>query len=134
MSEATLHDIATTLDTTDMRDARAHRALEIVRAGRDFRWAGIYDVDDDTIESIGHSGVQAPVIIEFPADRGAIGEAVRRRATVIRNAQMIVPILGAESGIPIGTLVVERDATTGFTEEDQAFVERCAIALMPLFE
>ena len=134
MSDATLHDLAASLDTTEMREVRARRAAEIVRAARGFRWAGIYDVDDDRIEAVGHSGVQAPVFIEFPADRGAIGDAVRMRATVVHGAQVIVPILGAESGIPMGILVVERTETGSFTDDDRAFIERCATAMMPLFE
>ena len=150
MSDTTLHDIAASLDTTEMRDVRARRAAEIVRAARGYRWVGIYDVDDDRIELIGHTGVQAPVFVEFSSDRGLSGEAVRSRATVVCNdvaadaryltafdstgSEMIVPILGAESGIAIGTLDVESERTGAFTDEDRQLVERCAIALMPLFE
>jgi len=150
VSDSTLRELAASLDTTQMREVRARRAAEIVRAARGYRWVGIYDVDDDRIELIGHTGVQAPVFVEFPVDRGLSGEAVRTRATVVCNdvatdpryltafestgSEMIVPILGAESGIAIGTLDVESDRTGAFTGDDQGFVERCAIALMPLFE
>ncbi len=134
MSDSTLRELAASLDSTDMRDLRARRAAEIVRAARGYRWVGIYDVDDDRIELIGHTGVQAPVFVEFPVDRGLSGEAVRTRATVVTGSEMIVPILGAESGIAIGTLDIESDRSGAFTDEDRRFVERCAIALMPLFE
>lgn len=150
MSDDTPRDLAAALDTTEMRELRARRAAEIVRAARGYRWVGIYDVDDDRIELLGHTGAQAPVFVEFPVDRGLSGEAVRTQATVVCNdvakdpryltafastgSEMIVPILGAESGIAIGTLDVESDRTGAFTDDDRDFVERCAIALMPLFE
>jgi len=130
----TVRQLATVLDTADMREVRARRAAEIVRAARNYRWVGIYDVDDDRLELLGHTGVQAPVFVEVSADQGPSGEAVRTRATVIRNNVVTVPILGAESGIAIGTLDVERDPSGAFSVEDREFVERCATALMPLFE
>jgi len=150
MSDEVVRAITASLDSLDMREVRAQRAAEIVRAARDYRWVGIYEVDDDRIELLGRTGVQAPVFVEFSADRGLSGEAVRTRATVVSNdvandpryltafestgSEMIVPILGAESGIAIGTLDVESDRLGAFSDEDRDFVERCAIALMPLFE
>ncbi len=150
MIDAIARELSAALDTLDARNVRARRAAEIVRAARDYRWVGIYDVDDDRIELIGHTGVQAPVFVEFSSEQGLSGDAVRTRSTVICNdvakdsryltafestgSEMIVPILGAESGIPIGTLDVESDRLGAFSDDDRDFVERCAIALMPLFE
>jgi putative methionine-R-sulfoxide reductase with GAF domain len=150
VSDSTTRELAAVLDTTEMREVRARRAAEIVRVARNYRWVGIYDVDDDRVELLGHTGVQAPVFVEFSAEEGLSGEAIRTRATVISNdvandaryltafestgSEMIVPILGAESGIAIGTLDVESERVDAFTEQDRDFVERCATALMPLFE
>jgi putative methionine-R-sulfoxide reductase with GAF domain len=150
MSDATRRELAAVLETNAMREVRAKHAAEIVRASRNYRWVGIYDVDDDRIELLGHTGVQAPVFVEFSAAEGLSGEAVRTRTTVISNdvahdsryltafestgSEMIVPILGAESGIAIGTLDVESERVGAFGDEDRDFVERCATALMPLFE
>ncbi len=150
MTGSTVRELAAALDTLDVREVRARRAAEIVRSARNYRWVGIYDVDDDRIELVGHTGVQAPVFIEFSTAEGLSGEAVRTRATVISNdvandaryltafestgSEMIVPILGAESGIAIGTLDVESDRVGAFSDDDRNFVERCATALMPLFE
>ena len=50
------------------------------------------------------------------------------------GSEMIVPILGAESGIVIGTLDVESERLGAFGGEDRDFVERCATALMALYE
>lgn len=150
MTESIVRELAGALDCLDIREVRARKAAEIVRAARAYRWVGIYDVDDDRVELLGHTGVQAPVFVEFSADEGLSGEAIRTRSTVVSNdvsadpryltafestgSEMIVPILGAESGIAIGTLDVESDRVGAFSDEDRAFVERCAIALMPLFE
>ncbi|MGA8534610.1 MAG: GAF domain-containing protein, partial [Candidatus Tumulicola sp.] len=117
---------------------------------RDYRWVGVFEVDDDRIALLGHTGATAPAFVEFSAAEGLSGEAVRTQATVISNdvardpryltafestgSEMIVPILGAESGIAIGTLDVESDRVDAFSGDDRDFVERCANALMPLFE
>ena len=60
---------------------RARRAAEIVRKARGYRWVGIYDVDDDRIELLGHTGPQAPVFVSFSATRGS---AAKRSAPATR--------------------------------------------------
>jgi putative methionine-R-sulfoxide reductase with GAF domain len=151
MSDPTVkRDLAAALDTLEMREVRARHAAEIVRTARNYRWVGIYDVGDDRIVLLGHTGPNAPVSVEFPITEGLSGEVVRTRATVISNdvardpryltafvstgSEMIVPILGAESGIVIGTLDVESDRAGAFGDDDRDLVESCATALMPLFE
>jgi L-methionine (R)-S-oxide reductase len=142
--------IGEVLDTTEMREVRARHAAEAIRAARNYRWVGIYDVDDDEIEIIGHTGVQAPAFVRFSADQGLSGEAVRTRETVVCNdvsadpryltafastgSETIVPVLGAETGMVIGTLDVESERVNAFTDDDRRFLETCAQALMPLFE
>ena len=149
MKERIVRDLAHALDTQEPRAVRARRVSEMIRAARGYRWVGIYDVGDDEIAAIGFSG-ETPEYVRFPKTRGLNGEAVRTRETVICNdvrtdrryltafrstgSEMIVPILGAESGIVIGTLDVESDRVDAFSEEDRAFVEACAPAVMPLFE
>jgi putative methionine-R-sulfoxide reductase with GAF domain len=136
MSDESLPAIAVALDTTEMREVRARNAAEIIRRARDYDWVGIYDVGDTEIDLIGHTGVQAPAFIRFPVTQGLSGEAVRTRATTFSStrSEAIVPILGAETGIVIGTLDVENDRTGAFGEDDRAFLEACAQALIPLFE
>lgn len=150
MSDDVVRQLGALLDTTEMREVRAEHAAEAVRAARNYRWVGIYDVDDSEIELIGHTGVQAPAYIRFPIDQGLSGEAVRTRETVVCNdvasdpryltafgstgSETIVPILGAETGMVIGTLDVESDRRDAFNDDDRSFLEACAQALMPLFE
>jgi len=150
VSDDVVARLGTILDTTEMREVRAQHAAEAVRAARGYRWVGIYDVGDTEIEIVGHTGVQAPAFVRFSVDHGLSGEAVRTRETVVCNdvssdsryitafestgSETIVPILGAETGIVIGTLDVESDRVDAFTDEDRRFLEACAQALMPLFE
>lgn len=126
-----VQDLGTILDTEEMREVRARNAAEAVRAARGYRWVGIYDVGDDEIELIGHTGVRAPVDVRASATDGLNGKAIESRETVVSGDTVIVPILGAETGIVIGTLDIE--GTAQFTD-DRGFLETCAQALMPLFE
>jgi putative methionine-R-sulfoxide reductase with GAF domain len=150
VKDAVVRELAATLDTTEMREVRAQRAAEIVRAARNYRWVGVYEVDDDRITILGHSGPTAPAFPSFEAFEGLSGEAVRTRAPVVSNdvsrdsryrttfestgSETVVPILGAESGIVIGTLDVESERIGAFGRADEEFLEACAMALMPLFE
>jgi putative methionine-R-sulfoxide reductase with GAF domain len=125
------------LDTTEMREVRAHNAAAAIRSARDYRWVGIYDVDDEDTELIGHTGAQARVDVHAPASGGLSGlngKAIASRETVVADGAAVVPILGAETGIVIGTLDVESGKPDAFTDEDKRFLETVAQALMPLFE
>ena len=132
-----MRELAELLDTTEMREVRARKAAEHLRNALSYySWVGIYDVGDDAIDLLGHTGVQAPAQVHAPIGEGINADAVRMRTTVVRDSEIAVPILGAETGIVIGTLDVqiERPAHPGVTDVDRGFLERCAQALMPLFE
>lgn len=131
MSDDFIRQLGVLLDTSEMREVRARHAAEAVRAARGYRWVGIYDVDDEETELIGHTGVQAAVDVRASVTDGLNGKAIAARETVVSGDTAIVPILGAETGIVIGTLDVESD---GFADVDRRFLETCAQALMPLFE
>jgi L-methionine (R)-S-oxide reductase len=92
----------------------------------------------------------SPAHTRFSIDQGLSGDAVRRRTTVVSNdvandprylaafentgSETIVPVLGAESGIVIGTLDVESDRVDAFSRDDVAFLEECAAVLRPLYD
>lgn len=126
--------LAETVDSESPREQRAGAAAEIVRDARNYRWVGIYDVGDDEIVLIGHSGSSPHANSRFGVDRGLSGQAMRERRTVMGNGGAIVPILGAESAIPIGTLGAESDRSDAFSREDVAFLEECAAVLRPLYD
>jgi GAF domain-containing protein len=138
------------VDTESPRETRARAAAEIVRDARGFRWVGIYDVGDDELSLIAHTGSQPPAHERFSIDIGLSGDVVRTRATVVSNdvaadsryltafestgSEAVVPILGAESGIVIGTLDAESERTRAFSDDDVAFLEECAALLRPLYD
>jgi putative methionine-R-sulfoxide reductase with GAF domain len=134
VSDEVVQRLAAVLDTTEMRELRARHAAETVRAARNYRWVGIYDVGDEEIELIGHTGAQAPAFVRFSVEQGLSGDAVRTREIVTSASEAVVPILGAETGMVIGTLDVESDKRAAFGDDDRRFLEACAQALMPLFE
>lgn len=142
--------LAETADSESPREQRARAAAQIVRDARNYRWVGIYDVGDDEIVLIGHTGASQPAHPRFSADQGLSGDAVRTRKPVVSNdvahdpryltafegtrSEAIVPILGAETAIAIGTLDAESDRVGAFTREDVAFLEECASVLRPLYD
>jgi L-methionine (R)-S-oxide reductase len=150
MSREIVAVLARAADGGAPREARARDAAEIVRDARGFRWVGIYDVGDDEIVLVGHTGDTPPSHRCFPVTQGLSGEAVRTRASVVSNdvardpryltafestgSEAIVPILGAESGIVIGTLDAESDRVDAFSSDDVDFLEACAAVLRPLYD
>lgn len=136
MSAAIVRELLAALEAPEDRHARARRAAEIICVARGYRWAGVYEVDDDCIGLLGQTGNDRDASVAFSVAKGLIGEAVRTRRTVLAPAgsQMIVPILGAESGIAIGTLEIESQAGGALSDEDRDFAEACAGTLIALFE
>lgn len=126
-------DLTSAVDAEASREDRAQVCAELVRSAGGYRWVNIYDVDDDEISLLGWTGATPPVD-RFALDRGLNGEAVRTRETVTGGAEAVVPILGAESGIVIGTLDAHADRTDAFSDDDVAFLERCAAILRPLYD
>jgi putative methionine-R-sulfoxide reductase with GAF domain len=120
----TARAVAQAVDTEASREQRASRAAEIVRSARGYRWVGIYDIGDEEIALIGYAGPPPPARPRFTISQ----------ATVVRGSEAIVPILGAESGIVIGTLDAERDRIGALTDDDVAFLEECASMLRALYD
>jgi putative methionine-R-sulfoxide reductase with GAF domain len=118
----TVAALAAAADSESPRDERARAAAALLRSARAFGWVGIYDVGDGEIALIGADGTTAR------------DEAIHSGATVVGGQRAVVPILGAESGIVIGTLDVENDRVDPFSDDDVAFLEECAAALRPLYD
>jgi L-methionine (R)-S-oxide reductase len=150
MNESISEALARVVDTEAPREERARAAAEVIRGARNYRWVGVYDVGDEQIAVIGFTGLTPPAHQRFDVTQGLNGDAVRTRATVVSNdvaadprylvafaatgSEAIVPILGAESGVVIGTLDVESERTEAFSANDVAFLEDCAAILRPLYD
>jgi putative methionine-R-sulfoxide reductase with GAF domain len=130
----TIAALARVADSEEPRATRAQAAAEVVRAAGGYRWVGIYDVGDEEIVLVGHTGATPPAQMRFPVTQGRRGEAVRSRATVVGDDGAVVPVLGAESGIVIGTLDARWDRAEASSEKDVAFLEACAAVLRPLYD
>jgi putative methionine-R-sulfoxide reductase with GAF domain len=122
VNEPIARGILTAVESEASREARARDAAELVRSSRAYRWAGIYDVGDGERVLLGESGTSA------------CNQAVRTGTTIAGVARAVVPILGAESGIVIGTLDVESDDAGSFADDGVTFLEDCAAALRPLYD
>jgi putative methionine-R-sulfoxide reductase with GAF domain len=122
------------VDAETAREERARAAAEVICDAGGYRWVGIYDVGDEQITIIGQTGPIPPVHERFPITQGLSGEAVTTRATVTTDSETVVPVLGAESGIPIGTLDVECARDGAFSDDSVAFLEECAALLRPLYD
>lgn len=134
MSEPVRRTLALAADSESPRVDRARAAAEIIRHARGYRWVGIYEVDDEEIVLIADTGSVPPLHPDLGAAQSLTGEAVRTRASVVSDAEIVVPILGAESGIVIGTVDVESNRVKAFSDDDVAFVEECAAVLRPLYD
>lgn len=120
MSDPIAADLVRAVGSEAPREERARHAAAIVRSARGYRSVAIFDAGDDEIAPIGSSGPPLRPFTKTPADR-----------TVVEGDRVVVPILGAESGIVMGALAAERDA---FASGDVAFLEECAAALRPLYD
>ncbi|MBV9232775.1 MAG: hypothetical protein JO030_01925 [Candidatus Eremiobacteraeota bacterium] len=136
MSRQFSERLSAAVDNAEARDERARHAAEMIRDEGGYRWVGIYDVGDEEIAILGYTGARTPAHSSLGISEGLSGEAVRLRKTAVGNdvAQAVVPILGAESGVVIGTLDAESDRTGVFDADDVAFLEDCAAALRPLYD
>ena len=145
-----LNQIQTVLESSDDRQTKAERIAEAIRHFRNYRWVGIYDVDEKEIVAIAWSGQGAPAFPRFPVSKGLSGEAVASRSTIISNdvendsryltafgstqSEIIVPVISPRTGAVIGTIDVESERKNAFTETDSKLLEECARELAPLWE
>lgn len=131
------------------RAIRATRLADMIRKLGEYRWVGVYDVDEENVSLIGWSGPGAPEHPKFPITKGLTGTAIREKKAVnvgdVRGdsryltafgstlSEMIVPVLAPGGQRVIGTVDVESDRANAFAAPDQQMIEQCAQAAMPLW-
>ncbi len=129
------------------RGVRAVHAAAAIRAFRDYRWVGIYEVRRDEITVLGWDGPGPPAHTRFPRAAGLCGAAVATRRTVIvgdvgadprylttqttTRSEIVVPVFAA--GAPVGLIDVESEQPNAFTSADQQLLERCAALISPMW-
>jgi putative methionine-R-sulfoxide reductase with GAF domain len=131
------------------RAARAGRLAEMIRKLGEYRWVGVYDVDEENVSIIGWNGPSAPEHLTFPITKGLTGAAIHdkkavnvgdvlndpRYLTAFGNtvSEMIVPVLAPGGGRVIGTVDVESERANAFGASDLQMIEQCAQAALPLW-
>ncbi|MGH9718432.1 MAG: GAF domain-containing protein [Candidatus Acidiferrales bacterium] len=131
------------------RAIRAKRLAEMIRKLGEYRWVGVYDVDEQGVSIIGWSGPSAPEHSTFPITDGLTGAAIREKKAVtvgdVRNdpryvtlfgdtlSEIIVPVLAPGGSRVMGTVDVESERADAFTPADQKMIEQCAGAALPLW-
>jgi L-methionine (R)-S-oxide reductase len=130
------------------RDERAQELAELIRAGTNRRWVGIYEVTPTEVANLAWSGPAPPAYPRFAVDSGLTGAAISTRETVVSNdvardpryltaldstgSELIVPVVLGDR--VVGTLDVEDEATGAFADEDRRRFELVARELTRLFE
>lgn len=140
--------IAEILQSAASREERARAVAAEIHAAGGYRWVGIYDVSADAVNIIAYSGPGAPQYPAFPRDRGLTGEMLRTGQTVVvgdvtadpnyltafgtTRSEMIVPV--RVNGEIAGTIDVESERVSAFSDSDRAWLERVATVLAPLYQ
>ncbi|HEY6327109.1 MAG TPA: GAF domain-containing protein [Candidatus Cybelea sp.] len=127
-------ELAAAVDNEASREERARAAATLIRDAGGFDRVRIYDVGDELLTLIGSAGAAEVAERRLLVTTGPNGEAVSTRDTVRATAEAVVPILGAESGVVIGTLDAGADHPRELSSEDVAFLEDCAAVLRPLYD
>jgi L-methionine (R)-S-oxide reductase len=145
-----LRQVTEILDSAVDHNEKAQRIAKGVRLSGNYRWVGIYEVDEREISLIAWSGIGSPAYPRFAVTEGLNGEAVRSRCTVISNdvtndpryltafnntqSEIIIPILVDDHRPVVGTIDVESNRKNAFGDEDRMSLEECAQALAQLWK
>jgi|SRR5579871_3937163 len=134
MTRSIVTELAAAVDNEAPREQRARTAATMIRDAGGYRCVGIYDVGDELLMLIGSAGTADATEQRLSVTGGPSGEAVSTRDTVVADAEAVVPILGAESGVVIGTLDVRGERLRALAPEEVGFLEDCAAVLRPLYD
>jgi hypothetical protein len=126
MNEVLFQKLAAACEADGSRHDRARAAAEAI-AGAGYSWSAIYEVDDCDVTSLGECGTASKPFSIAP-------ESLASNAFLLTERGAVVPILGAESGIPIGALATERDRSSPIDDRERGLLERCAAVVIALFE
>lgn len=128
------------------------RAAEFIRRSGNHRWSGIYDVDHvaGQVRNIVFDGPGPPAHPNFSINKGLTAVAIREKRTVnigdvnqnpqyltafrTTLSEIIVPVVDRTRNLVIGTIDVESENLSAFTDRDEIFLENCAELLRPLWD
>jgi putative methionine-R-sulfoxide reductase with GAF domain len=132
------------------RPDRAARIAEAIRARGGHRWVGVYEVTDREVAILGYSGPGAPAHPRFPRTEGLTATATATGHPVVvddvtndpryltafgsTRSEIIVPVVTPDAAAVLGTIDVESDRVAAFGDSEREFLQRLAIAILPLYQ
>jgi GAF domain-containing protein len=145
-----LEEVSRVLDGRGDRARKAGGVAGAIRQAGAYRWVAIYEVTEEEIVNLTFDGPGAPAHPRFPVNRGLSGSAVASKETVVvgdvskdpryltafgsTRSEIIVPVFDRAARKIVGTIDVESEEVDAFSEADRAALERCAAAVVALFE
>jgi L-methionine (R)-S-oxide reductase len=151
MDEARLlEEVCRAADGSGDRARKAALIAGAIRRVGSYRWVGLYEVTEGEIANLAFDGPGAPAYPRFPVTEGLSGAAVASGETVVvgdvsedpryltafggTRSEIVVPILDCAGQKVVGTIDVESEEEDAFSEADRCALERCAAAVVALFE
>lgn len=143
---AQLQHLRDILEQPLSRQDRGQRIADAIRAEGDYRWVGLYDVDEarGSVSNIAWSGPQGPAHPVFSTSEGITSRVIALRHAVnigdVRQdpdyltalngtrSELIVPVL--HQGRVVGTIDVESQYPNDFGATAQRYLQYCAGALV----
>ncbi len=138
--------------TTHDREASLQSAAALIRASGNYRWVGLYDVDDAAgmVRNVTWTGPGAPEHPTFPLSKGLTGAAVALKQIVnvgdvladpryltafgTTRSEIIIPVFDGEGRSVVGTIDVESEKPNAFDKDVQDLLEACSVVIRTLWK
>jgi L-methionine (R)-S-oxide reductase len=140
------------VSTATDRIAALQGVAELIKSSGDYRWVGLYDVDHaaGTVTNIVWAGPGVPEYPTFPITKGLTASPISSRKTVnvgdvdadpryltafgTTKSEIIVPVLDRDGEKVLGTIDVESEVPSAFSEDVQVLLESCSKMVRPLWQ
>ena len=145
-----LEEISRALNGEGDRQRKAAGVARAIRRAGAYRWVGLYEVSEEEIANLAFDGPGVPAHPRFPVTQGLSGAAVTSGETVVvgdvskdpryltafgsTRSEIVVPVVDRTGRKVVGTIDVESEQVDAFSEADRCALERCAAAVVALFE
>ena len=138
--------------TTRDREASLQSAAALIRASGNYRWVGLYEVDDAAVmvRNVTWTGPGAPEHPTFPLSKGLTGAAVALKQIVnvgdvladpryltafgTTRSEIIIPVFDGEGRNVVGTIDVESEKPNAFDKDVQDLLEACSVVIRTLWK
>ena len=138
--------------TTRDREASLQSAAALIRASGNYRWVGLYDVDDAAgmVRNVTWTGPAAPEHPTFPLSKGLTSAAVALKQIVnvgdvladpryltafgTTRSEIIIPVFDGEGRNVVGTIDVESEKPNAFDKDVQDLLQACSVVIRPLWK